>query len=809
MICLPVLSQPLFSRLMTSMIIHRTHTLILALLFVVLSFTTLKAQSDDSWKIYSDTSLARIDVTIDTSSLHWIYDHVTSDSEHYAQIRFRNSWIDETIDSIGFRLRGNTSRYSAKKSFKISFNSFIKGRRFHGVKKLNLNGEHNDPSIMRSKLSFDIYRKISVPASRASHARVYINGVYYGLYISVEDVGEDFLTKYFNDDSGNLWKCLYPADLQYLGDNPSTYAALSSGGRPVYELQTNETENDFSQLARLIRVINNTPSNSMADSLEMLLDIPTVLKYFAMNVLVGSWDDYRSLMNNYYLYYIPSENKFTLIPYDYDNSFGVDWSGTNWSTADPYNFPMVVTGPRPLSEALFAQNQYKNLFTHFLMFYNTNVMPLNNWDSRINRIRDTITSAAFEDTYRTLDYGFTTNDFLNSYSATSYSNQHVKFGLKQFISLRTASLPPQLYFTNAPPQAYNIYFTPANPDGTDSIHVYASCFGNAGIKNVFMYYTHEDSATPQVYPMKYTPVAYTTIVEEADRWTAVLPPLGWGVQGTIRIVVTDSLNHTQFSPRVNPLSIQSKQQALQTLFINELLADNTTIITDQNNEYDDWIELYNSTDTAILLTGKYMTDNPALLTKWRFTQTDLSIAPHGHLLVWCDDQTTQTGIHTNFKLSKSGEFAALTDTDGVTIIDSISFGAQTSNVSFGRKLDGNEIWETMTPTPNSANVGPNIVKDDKTTPREFSISAYPNPFNPVTDIQYTLPYPAHVNLTVFSTMGQEIRTLTNEWQTPGVKNVSFDAFGLSSGVYFYKLEAIGTNDRSQSILSVKKLLLLK
>jgi len=52
---------------------------------------------------------------------------------HYASMHFKNKWIDETIDSIGFRLRGNTSRDTTKKSFKISFNSFSSGRKFYNI----------------------------------------------------------------------------------------------------------------------------------------------------------------------------------------------------------------------------------------------------------------------------------------------------------------------------------------------------------------------------------------------------------------------------------------------------------------------------------------------------------------------------------------------------------------------------------------------------------------------------------------------------------------------------------------------------
>src|SRR5690606_9124917 len=107
----------------------------------------------------------------------------------------------ETVDLIGFRLRGNTSRQSAKKSFKVSFNTWVQGQKFHDVEKLNLNGEHNDPSIIRSKLAWDIFAAHRAPAPRAAHIRLYINDVYYGLYISVEHIDEQFLQSRFGDDS--------------------------------------------------------------------------------------------------------------------------------------------------------------------------------------------------------------------------------------------------------------------------------------------------------------------------------------------------------------------------------------------------------------------------------------------------------------------------------------------------------------------------------------------------------------------------------------------------------------------------------
>ena len=66
---------------------------------------------------------------------------------------------------------------------------------------------------------------------------------------------------------------------------------------------------------------------------------------------------------------------------------------------------------------------------------------------------------------------------------------------------------------------------------------------------------------------------------------------------------------------------------------------------------------------------------------------------------------------------------------------------------------------------------------------------YPNPFNPVTTISYTLPESGHIKLTVYNSLGQELATLLNGWQTQGFYNIELDATNWSSGIYFYRLQA--------------------
>jgi spore coat protein CotH len=85
-------------------------------------------------------------------SLTELYTYVESNHEYNVLFIYDNGIHRDTLYNTGFRLRGNSSRYSAKKSFKVSFNTYDPGRKYEGVEKINLNGSHNDPSMVREKL---------------------------------------------------------------------------------------------------------------------------------------------------------------------------------------------------------------------------------------------------------------------------------------------------------------------------------------------------------------------------------------------------------------------------------------------------------------------------------------------------------------------------------------------------------------------------------------------------------------------------------------------------------------------------------
>ena len=704
--------------------------------------------ADDSWKVYDDSEIALVHISLAPENLQWIYDNVQSDSLHPATIHFQNAHIDETVDSVGFRLRGNTSRVSEKKSFKVDFNHFINGRDFFDVEKLNLNGEHNDPSIVRSKVCWDLFQDIGMVSSRAAHAKVFINGDYFGLYVSVEHVDDSFLSRNYADDSGNLWKCLWPADLSYRGDDPEDYHPYYDDKRP-YELKTNKDEYDYSKLGRLIRVLHHTP-----DSLELVLDIKETIQYFAMNILTGSWDDHRFLKNNYYLYHDPSDDLFHWIPYDYDNTFSIDWFDIDWSTIDPYDYAVNDNDGRPLTEYLFSQTRYRNLLSHFLQFYKNQLMNLDTLQSNMEFFVDYLYNAAEEDIYRTLDYGFTLDDFVNSYGY-DFQDAHVKQGIMEFFQHREASLDDQINFEDGSTVIYEAGIQNDIIVVGDTVNMVASLFGPPS--NFHMFYAKEGATGWNSEPVIFSPDTLSYLIEDHDRWTAdiILDSAGhyyWYLFAT-------SEGESERYPVYDFKTLEVIDQVTpQPIVVNELLANNENTNTDEAGEYDDWIELWNFSDVIVDLSGHFLTDKQDNLAKWQFPGSSVFIGPGEFLIIWCDEDQEQGSLHTNFKLSSTGEFLALVAPDGSTIIDSVSFPDQETDISFGRTDDGSEAWTYfVAPTPGSSNQILSALNEGSLPGPVKIHSIYPNPFNMSSTILFQVQEPGETILEIYNITGQLVR----------------------------------------------------
>ncbi len=141
------------------------------------------------------------------------------------------------------------------------------------------------------------------------------------------------------------------------------------------------------------------------------------------------------------------------------------------------------------------------------------------------------------------------------------------------------------------------------------------------------------------------------------------------------------------------------------LVINEFMASNGSTVADPQGHYDDWIEIHNAGPQTVDLAGMYLTDDLLKPTQWQFPSGTF-LGPGGYLLVWADEDVLDNpnGLHASFKLSAGGEEIGLFSTNGVALVDSVSFGDQAEDVSCGRFPNGSGSWYSMdSPSPNAAN----------------------------------------------------------------------------------------------------------
>jgi hypothetical protein len=146
-----------------------------------------------------------------------------------------------------------------------------------------------------------------------------------------------------------------------------------------------------------------------------------------------------------------------------------------------------------------------------------------------------------------------------------------------------------------------------------------------------------------------------------------------------------------------------------SIAINEWMAGNTHTLKNRvTGKYDDWFELCNYGNTAVNLAGFYLAHS--LTNQFEFQiPAGYTIPAHGFLLVWADKVSTNgtPDLHTNFKLSKSGTTICLRSRNGA-LVDCVSFGPQTSDISMGRYPDGSSSISILpSATPGTANAAPN------------------------------------------------------------------------------------------------------
>ncbi|MFZ7116615.1 MAG: CotH kinase family protein [Bacteroidota bacterium] len=403
---------------------------ILTLCIAFLFFSNAKAQNEGDSIFYSD-QIHEIQINFSQVS-YWdsLVSYFATDKYMQADILFDGNFIS----AVGVKFKGNSSynNQSRKKSFKVDLNEFVPGQELNGLKKFNLNNGFKDPSFLREKIACDYYNEQGLNAPRCTFAKVYLNGIYWGLYNFIEEVDtKQFLNKEFSYYDGNMFKGDPNGDLRYITNQASSYY-------PKYELHTNETINDWSDLVELISKINNSGS-AFQDSLESILNTETFIEQWCALNLFVNLDSYLGSGHNYFIYHDTNLDKFEWIGWDLNESFGsfrMNLSVNALKNLSLFYVPSPANS-RPLINNMVANNFYRQQLIdkacQWLQYDFSNAALDGKIDSIANRIRPFV----YADTNKFYsNQNFDDNLFMD----VTVNGGAVLFGLKSFIQERRNSL---------------------------------------------------------------------------------------------------------------------------------------------------------------------------------------------------------------------------------------------------------------------------------------------------------------------------------------------------------------------------------
>jgi len=291
-------------------------------------------------------------------------------------------------------------------------------------------------------------------------------------------------------------------------------------------------------------------------------------------------------------------------------------------------------------------------------------------------------------------------------------------GMKRFIEERRKFLLQHAELAKPRPAIQSVELLPAAPRAGSPVQVVARVGQEVPVEAVVLYYAVGRGAPFQKTEMK-AEAAGTNAKPSTLRYVAAVPPT-WAnddVYYYVEARADQSVGTTVFSPpraAMGALHYRAAGPAAPavagtpTVVINEVLASNTRTLRSPQGKFADWIELVNVGKEEVDLSGLHLTEDKQNLRQWTFPAgTTLGVGQY--LIVWTDGKAeAKPGLHANFRLSKAGERVLLIDRDsrGNRIIDTVEFGPQKSDISYGRYPDGTGKCQPMSPTPgrqNSAN----------------------------------------------------------------------------------------------------------
>ncbi|MFN0213672.1 MAG: CotH kinase family protein [Saprospiraceae bacterium] len=678
----------------------------------------------------------------------------------------------QLFDSVGVKYKGNSS-YSpsnAKNPLHIELNFVKKGQNYLGVKDIKLGNGFSDPTFVREPLAYEIARKY-MDAPRANHAKVWMNGTYWGLYGNVESVNKQFLQNHFSTNGNrSFFKC-----------NPEDFGGPGTGGNypdlvysstdsafyyPKYDIQS---EWGWQQLLQLMETLKNNPN--AADN---ILDVDRALWMLAFNNVLVNLDSYTgAFAQNYYLYHDKNERWLSTV-WDLNMSYGAFpllnsnqmLSLAQMKQLDP--LAQSTNSNRPLIKQLLSNPTWKRMYlAHLKTILLENFASEADYKDRALELQAVIDAAVQADTKKFYSY----SNFQTNLTSTVTTGGGGPFGtipgITDLMNARHNFLITNANLTPVAPSITNI-----SGGGISTFNVTAQV---QNATSVTLAWRADSSDLFQKTPM-------------LDDGLHLDGAAGDGIFGASFLltdptgqyyIYAENAQAGSFSPARAEHEFYLATPDLPNpgeVVINEFLASNEAGEIDEAGENEDWLELYNNTNSPVSLFGLYLTDKADNRNKWAFP-ANVSIPAHGFLMIWLDNDDLQGPFHANFKLSAGGETLILSDGASL-VLDEITFGQQLPDVTFGRYLNGTGNFTFMPPTFNAVN---SLTIKTLEPVGQNTLRVFPNPSSGVFALKSDV---ALGSFRVLNSLGLQVYSGQFGSETNALLNLE----NLPAGLYFIQTE---------------------
>ena len=300
-------------------------------------------QSGLSDYLYDQEVLHTFELTISDEA----FADINSDPSEEQYVEGSLTFEGETISPVGIRYKGSVGEKTCTKlSMKVKVNWEDSSRTFWGVKKLQFHSMNLDPSQMHERLGYWLFRKMGVPAPRATHARLLINGNYVGLYSFVEQIDGRFVDRQFDDGDGNLYKEVWPLNHQGSARKRSEFRDA---------LKTNEEDEvTVDHILNFSKELAAAQKSELPQIVAKWMDVDEIIRWAVVDRAIRNddgplhWYCFDGCNNhNFYWYEEPTTGRLHLIPWDLDSAFANIVSDANPVTPIADKWGEITNDCRP------------------------------------------------------------------------------------------------------------------------------------------------------------------------------------------------------------------------------------------------------------------------------------------------------------------------------------------------------------------------------------------------------------------------------------------------------------------------------